>query len=150
MYHDRAAPIRIPESDRLTNLKARMLSDVASFGRLFSLPLSPRGHRALAAAFFELGAEEPQPRITMATAAVTASHLAPSFPTRGRRRRAAPRAAAGGLTARARRLRCELVTGGGNGALSGEDDPRLIGRVRISTLLLNYFSASPPFLLAFY
>ena len=92
---------------------------------------SPRGHRALAAAF-ELGAE---PRLPMAVATVTATHLAPSFPSRSRRRRAAPRAAAGGLTARARRLRCEFVAGGGNGALSGEDDPRLVDRVRISPLL---------------
>jgi len=68
----------------------------------------------------------------MAVSAVAASHLVPSFPARSRRRRAAPRAAAGGLTARARRLRCEFVAGGGNGALSGEDDPRLVDRVRIS------------------
>ena len=130
----RNAPIRIPESDRLTNLKARCsttspLSHVSPFPLGF--PLSPRGHRALAAAF-ELG---PDTRMPMAVSAVAASHLVPPFPARSRRRRAAPRAAAGGLTARARRLRCEFVAGGGNGALSGEDDPRLVDRVRISPLL---------------
>uniref|UniRef100_A0A804M0V1 Uncharacterized protein n=1 Tax=Zea mays TaxID=4577 RepID=A0A804M0V1_MAIZE len=73
----------------------------------------------------------------MAVSAVTASHLALSFPARSRRRRAAPRAAAGGLTARARRLRCEFVAGGGNGALSGEDDPRLVDRQKVLDAAMN-------------
>lgn len=109
---------------------------------------SPRGDTERPAAAFQLGAEQ---RMPMAVSAVTASHLTPSFPARSRRRRAAPRAAAGGVTARARRLRCEFVAGGGNGALSGEDDPRFMDRVRISPLtsLLLPSSACPPFLLVF-
>ncbi|RLN42277.1 hypothetical protein C2845_PM01G34330 [Panicum miliaceum] len=63
-----------------------------------------------------------------AAAAFSSSRISPSISTRIRRRRPAPRASAGGVTARARRLRCEFVAGGGNGALSGEEDPRLIDR----------------------
>nr|CAB3498652.1 unnamed protein product [Digitaria exilis] len=73
---------------------------------------------------------ERRARLPMATAAAafTSSHLAPSISGRILRRRPAPRASAGSVTARARRLRCEFVAGGGNGALSGEEDPRLIDR----------------------
>ncbi|CAN6287443.1 unnamed protein product [Urochloa humidicola] len=68
------------------------------------------------------------PMAATAAASFTSSHLASSIGTRIRRRRPAPRASAVGVMARARRLRCEFVAGGGNGALSGEDDPRLIDR----------------------
>ncbi|KAF8775124.1 hypothetical protein HU200_004943 [Digitaria exilis] len=86
---------------------------------------------------------ERRARLPMATAAAafTSSHLAPSISGRILRRRPAPRASAGSVTARARRLRCEFVAGGGNGALSGEEDPRLIDRVRSSLRLL--FCCSP-------
>uniref|UniRef100_A0A0A8YAQ6 Protein recA n=1 Tax=Arundo donax TaxID=35708 RepID=A0A0A8YAQ6_ARUDO len=72
-----------------------------------------------------------------AAAAVTASCIAPAIPTRSCRRRAAPRASAGGLTARSRWLRCEFVGGGGNGALSGEEDPRLIDRQKALDAAMN-------------
>lgn len=144
--HDRAmlpSESRNPTVSRISRRGVRPpLLSCSALLLPFQFPLSPR---ALAAAF-ELGAE---PRMPMAVSTVTATHLAPSFPARSRRRRAAPRAAAGGLTARARRLRCEFVAGGGNGALSGEDDPRLVDRVRIYPLtsLLLPSSACPPFLL---
>ncbi|EEC75811.1 hypothetical protein OsI_12760 [Oryza sativa Indica Group] len=70
----------------------------------------------------------------MAAATVAASsrfgpaHLLPRSRRKGRAPAPSARATACGAVGRGRRLRCEFVAGGGNGALSGEDDPRLIDR----------------------
>ncbi|KAE8800011.1 DNA repair protein recA1, chloroplastic [Hordeum vulgare] len=64
----------------------------------------------------------------MATAAA-AARLTPAILPRPRRRVPAPCASASSASGRgSRRLRCEFVASVGNGALSGEDDPRLIDR----------------------
>lgn len=115
-------------------------SDIAC--SVLPLRLSPPPSR------FELGGE-PRAR-PMAAAAATASHIAPNIPLRSRRRAPPPRASAGGsLTRRSRQLRCEFVAGGGNGALSGEDDPRFIDRVRIASVLPSSPFPSVSFLLSF-
>uniref|UniRef100_A0A453LQU1 RecA family profile 2 domain-containing protein n=4 Tax=Aegilops tauschii subsp. strangulata TaxID=200361 RepID=A0A453LQU1_AEGTS len=64
----------------------------------------------------------------MATAAA-AARFTPAILPRPRRRVPAPCASASSASGRGnRRLRCEFVASVGNGALSGEDDPRLIDR----------------------
>ncbi|KAF7067526.1 hypothetical protein CFC21_073413 [Triticum aestivum] len=66
----------------------------------------------------------------MATAAAAAAaRFTPAILPRPRRRVPAPCASASSASGRgSRRLRCEFVASVGNGALSGEDDPRLIDR----------------------
>ncbi|KAM3260059.1 hypothetical protein ACQJBY_051374 [Aegilops geniculata] len=65
----------------------------------------------------------------MAAAAAAAARLTPAILPRPRRRVPAPCASASSASGRGnRRLRCEFVASVGNGALSGEDDPRLIDR----------------------
>ncbi|VAI21539.1 unnamed protein product [Triticum turgidum subsp. durum] len=65
----------------------------------------------------------------MATAAAAAARFTPAILPRPRRRVPAPCASASSASGRGnRRLRCEFVASVGNGALSGEDDPRLIDR----------------------
>jgi hypothetical protein len=95
-----------------------------------STPHPPHTYGAFAAAFEH--AAEPRAR-PMAAAATTVYRNAPVIPARSRRRTPAPRASAcGSLMRRPRQLRCEFVAVGGNGALSGEDDPRFVDRVRDS------------------
>uniref|UniRef100_A0A0E0D409 RecA family profile 1 domain-containing protein n=1 Tax=Oryza meridionalis TaxID=40149 RepID=A0A0E0D409_9ORYZ len=66
------------------------------------------------------------------------AHLLP----RSRRKGRAPAPTACGAVGRGRRLRCEFVAGGGNGALSGEDDPRLIDRQKALDAAMNDINSS--------
>ncbi|KAL6893539.1 hypothetical protein ACP4OV_007637 [Aristida adscensionis] len=79
-----------------------------------------------------------------AAAAVSASGVPPYILPRGRRRHPSPpRASAGGrLAGRVPRLRCEFVAGGGNGALSGEDDPRFVDRQKALDAAMNDINSS--------
>uniref|UniRef100_A0A0E0GQY0 RecA family profile 2 domain-containing protein n=1 Tax=Oryza nivara TaxID=4536 RepID=A0A0E0GQY0_ORYNI len=84
----------------------------------------------------------------MAAATVAASsrfgpaHLLPRSRRKGRAPAPSARATACGAVGRGRRLRCEFVAGGGNGALSGEDDPRLIDRQKALDAAMNDINSS--------